>query len=99
MSKSLYANVSTGSNTTVKTGYGKLKSVTITPAAGTIVHVVDSISIGTTPNLNLTQTGEILRLGPFVDAEPEFFGPYEIGINTGITIAATSNARVHVEFE
>lgn len=94
-----YSTVSAGSNTTVKSGYGKLRSVTVTPAAGTVVHVVDSTSIGATPNLNTSQTGEILRLGPFVDAEPEYFGPYHIGINSGLTIAATSNARVHVEYE
>lgn len=99
MGKSYYSTVSTGSNTTVKTGFGTLKSLTITPAAGTVVHVVDSVSIGATPNLNLAQTGEILRIGPFVDAEPEYFGPYQLGLNAGLLIAATSNARVHVEYE
>ena len=99
MSRSNYATLSTGSNTTIKSGYGKLHSITITPAAGTVVHVVDSVSIGASPNLGTSQTGEILRLGPAVDAEPEYFGPYDIGFNTGLTIAATSNARVHVEYE
>ncbi len=93
-----YATVSIGSNSTIKTGYGILRGLTITPATGSVVHVVDSVSIGTTPNLNAAQTGEILRLGPYVDAEPES-SRHEIGFNVGLTIAATSNARVHVEYE
>ena len=91
--------LATGSNTTIKSGGGTLKSITITPAAQSQVHVVDSVSIGTNPTLITSVTGDILWLGPFVDAEPEYFGPYEIGFNTGLTIAATSNARVHVEYE
>lgn len=93
-----YTTISTGSNTTVKSGYGKLRGLVVNPAAGSVVHVVDSVSIGATPNLNTSQTGEILRIGPYVDAEPE---PYRfaIGFNVGLTIAATSNARVHVEYE
>lgn len=98
MTRSLYATVSTGSNTTIKSGYGLLKGLVITPAAGSVVHVVDSVSIGATPNLNNSQTGEILRIGPYVDAEPEAYR-FEIGTNVGLTVAATSNARVHVEFE
>jgi hypothetical protein len=94
-----YATVSTGSNTTVKSGYGRLKSVTVTPAAQTQVHIVDSVSIGTNPPLISAVTGDILWLGPFVDAEPEYFGPFDIGFNAGLTVAATSNARVHVEYE
>lgn len=99
MGKSYYATLAAGSNTTIKTGYGTLKSITVTPAAGTTIHIVDSVSIGATPNLNTSLTGEIFRVGPFVDAEPEYLGPYQIGWNVGLTIAATSNARVHVEYE
>ena len=94
-----YATLAAGSNTTIKSGRGTLKSITVTPAAQSQVHVVDSVSIGTNPSLITTVTGDILWLGPFVDAEPEYFGPYDIGFNTGLTIAATSNARVHVEYE
>ena len=99
MGKSSYSTVATGSNTTIRTGYGTIKSLTVSPAAGSVVHIVDSVSLGASPNLNTSLTGEILRLGPFVDAEPEYFGPYQIGLNNGLTIAATSNARVHVEYE
>ena len=99
MSRSNYATVATGSNTTIKSGYGRIKSVTVTPAAQSQVHIVDSVSIGTNPALISSVTGDILWLGPFVDAEPEFFGPYDIGFNTGLTVAATSNARVHIEYE
>ncbi len=33
MGKSYYATLAAGSNTTIKTGYGTLKSITVTPAA------------------------------------------------------------------
>ena len=99
MSRSNYATLATGSNATIKSGYGILKSITVSPATQSQVHVVDSVSIGTNPSLIAAVTGDVLWVGPFLDAEPRYFGPYEIGFNSGLTIAATSNARVHVEFE
>lgn len=97
--KASYSYLSAGSNTTVKSGRGSLYAIVVTPAAGSTVHVVDSVSVGTTPNYNTDLTGTIAKVGPFVDAEPEAIDFGGLGFNTGLTIAATSNARLTVVYE
>ena len=93
-----YATVAVGSNTTIKTGSGTLYGVVVTPGTGGQVHLVDSVSIGTNPPLITAVTGDMVWIGPYVDAEPEAYR-FGLGFNDGLTIAATSNTRVNVEYE
>jgi hypothetical protein len=91
--KARYTFISTGSNTTVGTGARTLYRVLSSNPTGSIVRVEDG-DLGTTPNFNTFDTDTIhLGGGALLD-----FGP-GIGVNTSITVAATSNARLTVVWE
>ena len=95
-----YTHISAGSNTTVKTGYATLYGVHVAPQAGTIVRVDDDDDMGTTPNLNASDTDTLVYSGTYANTAPAFIdlGP-GVGINTGIVIAATSNAKLTIVWE
>lgn len=98
--KARYTFVSAGSNTTVKSGSGTLYRVAVSPANGTTVRIDDDLDLGATPNLNTTGSGTIAYTGVFGSTAPGDidFGP-GIGFNTGLTLAATSNAKLTVVWE
>jgi len=98
--KARYTVLSAGSNTTVKSSAGTLYGLNIRPANGTIVRAEDAIDLGATPDLNASGAATIEYLGTYSSSAPDSlsFGP-GIGFNSGLTIAATSNARVGVVWE
>lgn len=98
--KARYTFISAGSNTTVGTGARTLYRVHVSPANGTTVRIDDATDLGATPNLNATGASTIAATGVFANTAPGVidFGP-GIGTNTGITLAATSNAKLTVVWE
>lgn len=85
--------ISAPSNTVVKTGYGRLYSITGTFPSGSIVRVDDTHSFGQgVLNINATSSNTI---GKF-NANTKFEG---LGVNTGIVVAVSSNADVTIEFD
>lgn len=98
--KARYTFISAGSNTTVKTGSGTLYRVTIAPANGTVVRVDDATDLGAAPNLNAGGAATIAYTGTFGSTVPGVldFGP-GVGFNDGLTLAATSNAKLSVVYE
>jgi len=93
--KARYAFVALGSNTTVKSGPGTVYTIATTNPTGSNVRVEDSISLGQAPDLNSggSATIGLLGGGTFFNLGPG------VGFNTGLTIAASSNARVSVVYE
>ena len=90
--KARYTFISAGSNTTVGTGARTLYRV-INNTTGSLTRVEDG-DIGQSPDFNGTgDTDTIAMAGGNLD-----FGP-GIGVNTSITVAATSNARLTVVWE
>lgn len=98
MSRKTY--VSAGSNTTILSGPGKLYGIHVTPAAGSAVLVADSKNLGATPNYNsdADPSGGVLigRFGPYSGTSSDFLDFKGAHVNDGITVAATSSARVTV---
>lgn len=98
--------IADGSNTTIKSGAGSLYTVHVMPGHGSTLMLVDSTNLGTSPDLNSDSlTGIIGRIGSWstssngVSPFPDRIAFDGLGFNTGLTIAATSNARVVVEWE
>lgn len=93
--------VSLGSNTTIKTGPGRLYGVTIGGANGGTFVALDSVSIGVTPNFATLGNAVASNLAfiPGLAATPTQFDfratPFEIGL----TVAATSNASLSVYYD
>lgn len=105
-SKASYAYISAGSNTTVKSGAGSLYSIHISPGHGSTLTIVDSTDLGASPDLNSDSlTGIISRVGAWSTSSngiapfPDRLAFHGIGFNSGLTVAATSNARLLVEYE
>jgi hypothetical protein len=98
--KAKYAYISAGSNTAVKSSPGTLYSITVSAGNGATVVVDDSAGgIGTTPNYNTDPTSTLIgRFGLFA-ATPTTLMFDGIGFNTALHVAATSNARLTVEYE
>ena len=98
--KAHYTFISAGSNTTVGTGARTLYRVHVSPANGTTVRIDDATDLGAAPNLNATGTATIASAGVFASTAPGIidFGP-GVGTNAGITLAATSNAKLTVVWE
>lgn len=92
--KARYTFISSGSNTTVQSGAGTLYRVISSNPSGGTVRIDDSVSLGQAPDLNSTGTATIVNVG----AASIDFGP-GIGFNTGLTLAASSNARVTAVWE
>lgn len=93
MTRTQYKFISAPSNTVVKTGYGKLYSITGNFPAGSIVRVDDAHSFNQgVLNINATSSNTV---GQFA-ASTNFEG---LGINTGIVVAVSSNAAVTIEYE
>ena len=99
--KARYTYISTGSNTTVKSTPGTLYRVVGSHAAGGTVLVDDSAGgIGANPNFNSAAPTSTLigSFGTLATATVVDLGP-GIGFNTGLTVAASSNAHVTVVYE
>ena len=94
-----YAYVAVGSNTNVKAGPGTLYSVTAGAASGTLV-IADSVSIGATPNYvtigNSVPSNMAYLPLPSTAQTFEFYGAQ---FQSGLTVAATSNAGLTVIFD
>jgi len=94
-----YAFVALGSNTNVKSGSGKLYSVTAGAASGTLV-IADSLSIGATPNyvtIGQSVPSNIAYIPLAATSQSyEFYGAI---FQDGLTVAATSSAPVTVIFD
>lgn len=91
--------VALGSNTTIKATAGSLYSIQVSPSSNSTVVLVNSANLGATPNLNSDSlTGLIGRVGPFASTEPQLIAFAGIGFDA-LTVAATSNARLIVEYE
>ena len=95
--------IALGSNTTVKTGPGRVYNVLaggLAPSGGG-VFVVDSVSIGATPNyVTLPQSvpSNLAHIGP-LPATAFFAELGGIPFQDGLTVAATSNANVLVTYD
>lgn len=87
-----YTYISAGSNTTVKTGYATLYRV-LNGTTGSVTRVEDG-NIGQSPDFNAAGDTDTIAIG----SGTLDFGP-GVGINTQLTVAATSNARVTVVWE
>ena len=96
MSASTY--ISAGSNTRVKSGAGTLYGIHVSPANGATILVQDSATgLGAAPNFNSdTHTGIIGRIGMYASAVPDFIDFKGVHFGDGLTVAATSNARLIV---
>lgn len=91
--------VSAGSNTTIKSTPGSLYSINVQPQNGAVVLVVDNPNLGTTPDYNVdTATGLIGRFGTYTGTAPDIIAFAGIGFDA-LTVAATSNTRLVVEYE
>lgn len=89
--------ISAGSNTTVRSTGTTLYGVHVTGASGGTVLLVDNANLGTTPNFNVvTQTGLFSVIGPLANAGPHDLNYRGVRLENGLTIAATSNARITV---
>ena len=93
MPKATY--ISAGSTTLVKSGAGFLYGMHTSPANGATIYAVDSISIGAAPNLNTDLTGTLFRVG-YTGAAPDFIDTKGVGFSLGLTVSATSSARITV---
>jgi len=93
--KARYKFIALGSNTTVKSGAGTVYTVATSNPTGSAVRVDDSVSLGQAPDLNTGGTATIALLsgGSFFNLGPG------IGFDAGLTVAASSNARVSVAYE
>ncbi len=107
-SKAFYT--STGSNVTVKAAPGSIYGLNVMPGHGGIVVLVDSNgadgNLGATPDLNSDSiTGLIGRIGPWstssngTSPNPDLIAFRGLGFNAGLSLAATSNTRLIVEYE
>ena len=98
-----YAFISAGSSTRVKDGPGLLKSVWIMPASGGSLVIADNPNLGAGgPDFNaLTSvTSTITNLGVWpATPSPTFFDAFATRFQNGLSIAASSSARVTVLFE
>ena len=90
--KARYTHISAGSNTTVGTGARTLYRV-INATTGSITRVEDG-DLGQSPDFNAAGDTDTIAIG----SGTLDFGP-GIGVNTKITVAATSNARLTVVWE
>ena len=98
--KARYTHISAGSNTTVGTGARTLYGVHVAPQNGTIVRIDDATDLGATPNLNASGANTIAYVGTFANTAPAFIDLSPgVGTNAGITLAATSNARLTAVWE
>ena len=97
---SRYTYISAGSSTTVLSGPGKLYSIHITPVAGSTLLVADSKNLGASPTFNsdADPSGGVLigRFGPYGGTTTDYLDFKGASVNDGITVAATSNARLTV---
>lgn len=94
------AFISAGSNTTVKSGPGQVYGAVVGPANGGSVFLVDSTSIGVTPNYvtQLSNSSNIAVGYPLTTAwqNVPLFGAT---FHDGLTVSATSNAPVTVVYD
>jgi hypothetical protein len=92
--KARYSHISSGSNSRVKSGAGTLYRIISSNPSGGTIRVDDSLDLGQSPNLNASGSDTIVN----ASASVLDFGP-GLGINAGIVVAASSNAKVTVVYE
>ena len=89
--------ISAGSNTTVTSSPTVLYGVHVSGANGGIVLLANNANLGATINFNVvTQTGLFSVLGPLANAGAFDFNFRGLRLENGLTVAASSNARVTV---
>lgn len=89
--------LSAGSNTTVSSSPGVLYGIHVSGANGGTVLVADNDDLGATPNFNaVNQTGLIASIGPLANAGVHAVPFHGARFENGLTVAATSNAKVTV---
>ena len=95
--KAYSTNISTGSNTTIKATGGSIYRINWTKPTGSTIRIEGSANLGATPDLNASGTDTIM-LGLAATTDYDIaFGP---GVSfRGLSVAATSNARVTVIYE
>lgn len=94
-------SASIGSNTNYKAGPGQVYGITIAAPNGASVAVVDSVSIGATPNY-VTQASNgsnVAFIGPLTAAANFHIPLYGARFEVGLTVAATSSANVTVNWD
>lgn len=93
MARTNYKYISAPSNTVVKTGYGRLYSITGNFPSGSVVRVDDAHTFNQgVLDINAASSNTVGRFG----ANTRFEG---LGVNTGIVVAVSSNAAVTIEYE
>ena len=89
--------IATGSTTLVKTGPGYLYGVHISPANGASLVTIDTLTTSNTGvDFNANATGQISRDGLWASAVPDFVPFWGVRFDTGLTVAASSSARLTV---
>jgi len=95
--KARSSTISVGSNTTIKATPGTLYRINWSKPTASSIRIDASADLGTTPDLNASGADTIfygLAASTNYDIE---FGP-GVGFD-GLSVAATSNARVNVIYE
>ena len=92
--------LSTGSNTTLKTGHGQVHRIISSGANGGSIFVVDSIDIGVTPDYpaQISNASNLAAIYPLT-AAPSSIDLDGLKFSVGLTVAATSNASITVLFD
>lgn len=93
--------ISTGSNTTVKSGAGQVYGVIVGGVNGGSTFVVDSVSIGVTPNYpnQVSNSSNLAVIANLAAGNPQHYPMYGATFNRGLTVAATSNTPVTVFYD
>lgn len=96
--------IALGSNTTVKSGAGRVYRIQVGGLAisGGGILVQDSVSIGLSPNfvtLPQSAASNIAYIGPLPATVPATFDLGGVPFSVGLTVAATSNAHMLVVYD
>lgn len=96
-----YKFVATGSNTNVKAGAGALYGIITGGVASATAFVVDSVSIGATPNYvtQASNTSNLAMIGVLANTSPWVTNMYGTRFQVGLTVATTSNMPITVVYD
>lgn len=93
--------IANGSNTNVKVGPGVIYGGEFHGANGATLFLVDSLSIGATPNYvtQVSNTSNIAVYGPALSATTVNVNTFGARFQVGLTVATTSNANASIIYD